>query len=100
MPPARDFLLLARLDARVTEESRGIVTRHERNSLESIWQRTFKPLGRGGMGEVYREECISGNSAGEVRAVKAIQKPNPQIASKIDYSRELEAIARFSQPQV
>ena len=102
MPPAKDFVILTRLNAQLTEDPTGVKTHHDQDSSKSVWQRTLKPIGSGGMGEVYREQCITGENAGALRAVKAIQKPNPRIASKInlDYSRELEALARFSQPQV
>jgi serine/threonine protein kinase len=55
------------------------------------------------MGEVFREECIGGPAGivlGTARAVKAIEKPKSQDSRKLNYSRELRAIAQFSQPEV
>lgn len=95
-----DFVRLTRLEAQLSEDARGIRIRHDQNSSESVWRRASTPLGKGGMGKVFREVCVAGDNEGALRAVKAIQKPNSQSASKMDYGRELEAIARFSQPQV
>jgi len=67
---------------------------------ETIWTRDAKPLGVGGMGTVYLERCSAGESVGSLRAVKCIQKPIAREASKVSYANELQAVARFSQPQV
>lgn len=87
---------LRRLEAQRKQESDIIYTTHG----SVVWKRDIRPVGRGGFGEVYREECVQGHSRGALRAVKAIQKPNSMMVSKTDYSKELEAIARFPQPQV
>ncbi|PIA92755.1 Serine/threonine-protein kinase cds1 [Cercospora beticola] len=99
MPRAADLVLLARLEAQLTETLHGVFTKHSDGELHTVWRRDPRPLGRGGFGEVYREECIDGLQRGSVRAVKLIQKPNARQLRGIDFSRELEAIARFSQPQ-
>ncbi|KAK5110492.1 hypothetical protein LTR85_001021 [Meristemomyces frigidus] len=106
MPPnSTDLVRLARLDATLWEDSRYVYVRHlyygwrEAPLEEYVWKRTHKPIGQGGFGAVFREECIQGSSRGAVRAVKTLQKPTTSNAGSLDYSRELEAIARFSEPQ-
>lgn len=49
---------------------------------------------------VYLEECILGNRKGGFRAVKSMRKPTLLRPKDIDYGRELEAIALFSQQRV
>lgn len=61
---------------------------------EEKWKRE-KRLGRGGSGIVWLERCFHGDSKGEVRAVKRVQKLEPS-----NYYRELEAIALFSHTKV
>lgn len=51
-------------------------------------------LGRGGSGEVYLEECLTGSKRGELRAVKRLYRCDT------DVNRELSAIALFSDPKV
>ncbi|KAF2681515.1 kinase-like protein [Lentithecium fluviatile CBS 122367] len=55
------------------------------------WKRG-KHLGSGGFGSVWLEECVDGRQNGQLRAVKDIQCPR----GRVDYTRELEALARFS----
>ncbi|MCJ1423010.1 hypothetical protein MMC29_000891 [Sticta canariensis] len=57
---------------------------------EEKWKRE-KGLGQGSSGIVWLERCFHGDSKGEVRAVKKVQKLEPS-----NYYRELEAIALFS----
>lgn len=52
-------------------------------------------LGRGNFGIVWLEQCIQGDTKGEKRAVKQVQKLQAS-----DYYRELEAIALFSHTRV
>ena len=68
-----------------------VVTRRE-------WWHREQDIEAGGFGSVYLEKCIRGGlQGGAVRAVKQIPI-NPR--AKIDYHRELEAIAKFSHPRV
>ncbi|KAK4861083.1 hypothetical protein LT330_003999 [Penicillium expansum] len=54
-------------------------------------------IGFGGFSRVYLEKCIGGGRQdGAVRAVKQI---SINTRDKIDYNRELEAIAKFSHPR-
>ena len=106
MPPAeKDLLPLNRLDAEIQEKEHYTIVKHWLSGQQAnpdnhiIWKRTYKTLGEGGFGLVFREECIQGFQKGTVRAVKKIEKPNAFKATGIDYGRELEAIARFSKPK-
>jgi hypothetical protein len=60
------------------------------------WQRQRK-IGGGGFGSVWLEKCTKGgkNRDIEVRAIKQIEI-SQQNSARIDYNRELEAIAKFS----
>ena len=69
-----------------------------REAKEERWKRE-KDLGRGSFGTVWLERCLTDEGKARVRAVKEIRK-SPQYSKPIDYSRELEAIAKFSQPRV
>lgn len=60
---------------------------------EEKWRKE-KELGQGGFSIVWLERCIQGDSEGEVRAVKKVQKPKSS-----EYYSELEAIALFSHPK-
>ncbi len=58
-------------------------------------------LGRGGFGEVFKEECmrdISGTQLGHFRAVKVIERG--KVNTKVYYREELKALAKFSQAKV
>lgn len=46
------------------------------------------------------KRCINGDPDNKIRVIKEILIPNRLRAKPIDYSRELEAIAKFSQPTV
>lgn len=76
---------------------RRLVTRSEH------WRRQRR-VGRGGFGSVWLEKCTKGGRPevtaqdGAVRAVKQIDM-DTRFGS-IDYSRELEAIAKFSHSRV
>ncbi|CAH0050694.1 unnamed protein product [Clonostachys solani] len=73
--------------------------RQRRMKTEEAWKRREK-LGTGAFGQVYLEELLNGSETGKLRAVKEIAKTPPQDPRKeIDYTRELEAIAKFSHPK-
>jgi calcium/calmodulin-dependent protein kinase I len=64
-------------------------------SVEECWVREAT-LGVRAHGVVYRERLVC--TAGEMlRAVKEIRK---SVCAELDYSRELEAIVKFSHPKV
>ncbi len=81
-------------------------TRHVTNSAEGLWrerveerwQRT-RELGRGSFGVVWLEKCASGPSSGQLRAVKELRKTQTSARPKY-YSKELEAIVKFSHKRV
>jgi hypothetical protein len=78
--------------------------RRRRARVKERWERKAgRLLGRGGFGQVWLEQCAAGPAAGQMRAVKGIPKgglPGSNAAVAIDYARELEAIAKFSQDRV
>ncbi|PPJ54314.1 hypothetical protein CBER1_06135 [Cercospora berteroae] len=104
-----DLIHPTRIDAVLWEDSKYAYTRHtyygwRKDPIgEYVWRRDFKAIGTGGFGAVFREECIQGQNnlqKAAVRAVKHIQRPAAsQHGIRIDYGRELEAIARFSKPE-
>ncbi|KAM7187994.1 Protein kinase-like domain containing protein [Naviculisporaceae sp. PSN 640] len=55
-------------------------------------------LGQGAFGTVYREKCEEGKRQNEFRAVKEIKK-RFAAGEELDYTRELEAIIKFSNPK-
>ncbi|KAF2278167.1 kinase-like protein [Westerdykella ornata] len=105
MPPVSDPVRDSRL--RTTSEGGGI-TRHiietsgrgsgqRKIRIEQKWQRT-KTLGQGGFGLVWKETLIEGKGDITERAVKMVRK-RMQGSQSVDYSRELEAMAKFSHPR-
>ncbi|CAH0053811.1 unnamed protein product, partial [Clonostachys solani] len=70
--------------------------RHNRIIVEEKWK-VERYLGRGGFGQVDLQKCVQGQKEGELRAVKKIIKnPYDDETKRINYDRELEAIAKFS----
>ncbi|KAH8737297.1 kinase-like domain-containing protein [Ilyonectria robusta] len=65
-------------------------SRRQRARVDEVWRRERK-LGKGGYGDVWLERCDSGPSTGTLRAVKEML-----IKPLMDYSRELEAMTKFS----
>src|SRR5205814_9192082 len=59
----------------------------------------FRSLGTGAFGTVWLEKLVTENGEIQHRAVKEIRK-SAQKSKAVDYSRELEAIAKFSHPKV
>jgi hypothetical protein len=96
------------LDSRLRTEFRDSITIHSyleiddaggRYSREEYWTRD-QFLGRGGFGQVRLERCATkGTMEGSLRAVKIINKPLDPSES-LDFNRELEAIAKFSNDRV
>lgn len=69
-----------------------------RSTLRSErWEQT-NHLGRGGYGDVWLQQCVSGKRGYERRAVKIISRL--YLKDKDNYMAELEAIAKFSQRRV
>lgn len=75
-----------------------------RNKRREVWKRAKDPIGIGAFGEVWREECVEGDEPGaaSMRAVKSLRLiSRGELRLDVsDYSRELEALAKFSQPKV
>lgn len=71
--------------------------RPRRREREEIWKKK-RHLGIGIFGTIWLEECESGDQS-KLRAVKEVRKYAPGL-KEVDYSRELEAIAKFSQQRV
>ncbi|KAH7023068.1 kinase-like domain-containing protein [Ilyonectria destructans] len=65
-------------------------SRRRRARVDEVWRREHK-LGEGGYGDVWLERCDSGPSTGTLRAVKEML-----MSPSMDYSRELEAMTKFS----
>ncbi|KAJ5820546.1 hypothetical protein N7474_006137 [Penicillium riverlandense] len=66
-----------------------------RRRKTETWRKE-KHIGEGGFGGVWLEQCLTTDSQTKFRAVKVIPKVSP-FSQAIDYTRELEAIAKFSQ---
>lgn len=66
--------------------------------MEERWERG-RNLGAGSFGTVWLEKLVTENDEEKYRAVKGIRK-GVQRSKAIDYSRELEAIAKFSHQKV
>lgn len=79
-------------------ETSGRATSQRKVRREQLWRRTAR-LGEGSFGVVWKEVLIEGESESKERAVKMIRK-HVQRSRAFDYSRELEAIAKFSHPKV
>jgi len=96
------------LDSRLRTHSRDSITIHSyleideaggRFAREEHWKRE-RLIGGGGFGQVRLERCITrGMKQDSLRAVKSINKSfNP--SQPLDFNRELEAIAKFSNDRV
>jgi hypothetical protein len=96
------------LDSRLRTQFRESITIHSYLEIDEVggrfsreehwkWERF---LGRGGFGQVRLETCVTTETKQDfVRAVKIINKPlNP--SESLDFNRELEAIAKFSNDRV
>jgi len=104
MPRLPDLVL----DSRLRTEFRDSITIHSyleidgvggRFSREEHWKRE-RVIGRGRFGQVRLERCITkGIEQDAMRAVKIIHKPL-NLSESVDFNRELEAIAKFSNNRV
>lgn len=106
LPPARLLSDLV-LDSKLETELSGSITEHVFYTTgKSIRERRVRRverwaredvLGHGSYGTVYRERCEG--SLSRFRAVKEIRKIVLEN-EELDYTRELEAIVKFSHPRV
>ncbi|KAH6653685.1 hypothetical protein BKA67DRAFT_328902 [Truncatella angustata] len=72
--------------------------RNRRISWTEYWRFEKQNIGRGGFGQVQLERCVNGKRKDMIRAVKIINKPSGSTKKKpMEFERELEAIAKFSQ---
>lgn len=79
-----------------SRDDKGEIVR--RREKQEIWKKE-KSIGGGTYGKVQRHRCLTGETPGELQAVKEIQKDSVD-SNRIDFSKELEAIAKFSQKKV
>ena len=96
-------------DSKLRTAYRDGITRHiigrsdhhgrRRLRIDQRWQRVGDNLGAGTFGLVWKEILVGGESDVQARAVKMIYK---RIGNShaVDYSRELEAVAKFSHSEV
>jgi Protein tyrosine and serine/threonine kinase len=105
MPPISDLVRDSKLETTFSDKYTqhvyhvsGATPRQRKVRKEERWQRE-KHLGTGAFGSVWLEKFITENGEVQHRAVKEIRK-GAQKSKAIDYSRELEAIAKFSHPKV
>jgi hypothetical protein len=107
MAVARSVSDLVR-DSKIETEWSGSCLRHifydtgpsakqRRVRREERWVRQ-KFVGQGAYGRVYLEQCEHGSSQ-KLRAVKEIKKA-VTLGEDLDYMRELEAVAKFSNQKV
>jgi len=113
MPPKSDLLDLSRLNVEfaggaqdtvqtiyIRPDRRKIAGPPRKIPVQSTWHREIE-LGHGGGGRVYLEkctECTHDNVQGQVGQLRAVKRLLKQ--PKVDYSRELEAVALFSHERV
>jgi hypothetical protein len=105
MPPVSDLVKDSKLDTQFkggltvhVSYVSGASSRQRKIRKEETWRR-LKHLGSGAYGTVWLENCTLENTEQRVRAVKAIHK-KVDGSTPVDYSRELEAIAKFSHVKV
>lgn len=77
----------------------GRFTGRRRRYREDVWIKG-RLLGRGSYGNVYLHQCATGDGGRpQLQAVKTIDKAQ-MVAHRINYHKEIEAIAKFSQQKV
>ncbi|KAI8628209.1 kinase-like domain-containing protein [Xylariaceae sp. FL1651] len=106
MPPSQPLSDLVR-DSKIETEVSDTYTQHTfyrsgNSARERLVRRVERwvretSLGKGAYGTVYRERCEQRGSQ-KLRAVKEIKK-YVVVGEEVDYTRELEAIAKFSHPK-
>jgi hypothetical protein len=105
MPPVSDLIRDSKLETMFHDKYTqhvyyvsGANPRQRMMRKEEHWERRGI-LGSGTFGTVWLEKLITDNSEEKYRAIKGIKKGMHQSGA-IDYSRELEAIAKFSHQKV
>lgn len=101
-----DLVLDSKLDTRFDSGFTVHIRREVSTSLErrvvqreEYWRRVSS-IGAGAYGSVWLEKCVQGQQDVEARAVKYISMRPLRNGRQIDFSRELEAIAKFSHKKV
>jgi hypothetical protein len=104
MAPLLDLVEDSKLHAKFVDDVTTVHTYIEPDGFrrrihrEEYWRRERR-IGQGGFGQVQLERCVQGKKQGATRAVKILYKPlNP--SSRANFTRELEAIAKFSHERV
>ncbi|KAI9766503.1 MAG: hypothetical protein M1840_006460 [Geoglossum simile] len=99
MPPVSDLVRDSKLETNFGKGYTqhvyyvsGITSRQRKMRTEVRWERR-RNLGTGSFGTVWLEKLMSKNGGEDHRAVKEIRKG---VQRSLDYSRELEVIAKFS----
>ena len=105
MPPVSDLVRDSKLETTFYEKYTqhvyhvsGANPCQRKMRKEERWERRGN-LGSGTFGTVWLEKLITDNGEEKYRAIKEIRK-GMQQSGAIDYSRELEAIAKFSHQKV
>jgi hypothetical protein len=105
MPPISDLVRDSRLETIFHREYTqhvyyvsGVTPSQRKLRKEELWRRE-RYIGTGAFGTVWLEKFATQNGEVQHRAVKEIKK-SAQNSNAIDYSRELEAIAKFSHAKV
>ena len=105
MPPVSDLVRDSKLETMFYEKYTqhvyhvsGANPRQRKIRKEERWERGGN-LGTGTFGTVWLEKLVTDSGEEKYRAIKEIRKDMRQSGA-IDYSRELEAIAKFSHQKV
>lgn len=105
MPPISDLVRDSKLETEFHHEYTqhvyyisGHNPRQRTLKKEERWKRE-KRLGNGTFGIVWKEKSVTESDDIKYRAVKEIKKRAPGPGA-VEYSRELEAIAKFSHRKV
>jgi len=105
MPPVSDLVRDSKLETTIYEKYTqhiyhiaGANPRQRKVRKEECWER-HRHLGSGSFGAVWLEKSITDSGEEKYRATKEIKKGSRE-SEVINYSRELEAIAKFSHEKV